>query len=277
MHLIFCYAPMYGVQIAFKDYLTTTGIVGSPWIGLHNFRRFLNYSGMWKLFKNTLTLSLYGYVGTPITIFIALMLNELNPLWFKKTVQMVSYAPHFLSTVVVCSMLTLFTNRSGGVFNNIIAALGGERRDFLSIPEYFPSLYVWSGVWQGVGWGTIIYLAALSNVPQEQIEASQIDGANKLQTIWHVKLPTILPTIVILLILQTGSIMNVSFEKTFLLKNDLNAEKSTVISIYTYQIGLMDGKFSYSAAIGLFNNIINIFIMIIVNKAAKLIGEISIW
>ena len=274
---LFCYAPMYGVQIAFKEYITSEGIVGSEWIGLHNFIRFINYSSTWKLIRNTLRLSLYGYVGTPITIIIALMLNELEPAWYKKTIQMVSYAPHFLSTVVVCSMLTLFTDRATGVFNNIIEFFGGERKAFLAIPEMFPSLFVWSGVWQGVGWGTIIYLASLSNVPQDQIEASQIDGANKIQVIWHVKLPAILPTIVILLILSTGNIMNVSFEKTFLLKNDLNSEASNVISTYTYQIGLMEGKFSYSAAIGLFNNIINILIMIMVNKIAKAVGDMSIW
>lgn len=277
MQAIFCYGPMYGVQIAFKDYRTNLGIIGSEWIGFSHFERFLSYSDMWRMIKNTLRLSLYGYVGTPITICVALMLNELKPVWFKKTVQMVSYAPHFLSTVVICSMVTLFTDRSTGVINNIIELFGGTRTNFLADPKYFATLYVWSGVWQGVGWGTIIYLASLASVPQEQIEAATIDGANKIQTIWHVKLPTIRPTIIILLILSTGSIMGVSFEKTFLLKNELNAEASEVISTYTYRIGLLGSEFSYSAAIGLFNNIINIIILICVNKIAKKVGEVSIW
>ena len=274
---IFCYGPMYGVQIAFKDYSTKLGIWGSPWVGLDNFVRFLKYPDTWQLLKNTLRLSLYGYVGTPITIALALMINELNVRWFKKTIQMISYAPHFLSTVVVCSMVTLFADRSTGLFNNIIELFGGTRQAWLSVPGAFGHLYTWSGVWQGVGFGTIIYLATLAGVSDEQLEAAEIDGANRLQRIWHVKLPAITPTIVILLIMSTSGLLNVSFEKVFLLKNDLNSEVSNVISTYTYELGLLQGQFSYSAAIGLFNNIFNVLILCVVNMIAKRVSEVSLW
>lgn len=274
---IFNYMPIYGVQVSFKDFRTNLGIWGSPWVGLKHFVRFLEYRGFTQLLLNTLSLSLYSILTFPCPILFALMLNELRSDKYRKVVQMVSYAPHFISTVVICAMIKLFCARGTGVINNLIAALGGTRTDFLSIPAMFPHIYVWSGVWQEMGWGAIIYLAALSGVSSEIIEASLIDGANRLQVIWHIKLPTILPTVVIMLIMRCGSVLSVGFEKVFLLQNSLNLEASQTISTYVYEIGLQGGQFSYSAAIGLFNNIVNIVIPLLVNRVCKSISEIGIW
>ena len=190
---------------------------------------------------------------------------------------MISYAPHFISTVVICAMLKLFCSRSAGIFNNLVEMLGGVRQDMLSNPTLFPHLYVWSGVWQELGWGAIIYLAALSGVSGEMVEASLIDGANRLQVIWYINIPTILPTIVIMLIMRCGSVLSVGFEKVYLMQNALNLDASQIISTYVYEIGLQGGQFSYSAAIGLFNNVVNILILLLVNRICKSVSEIGIW
>ena len=274
---IFNYMPIYGVQIAFKDFRTNLGIWGSPWAGLKRFARFVTYRGFPKLLRNTLTLSLYSIATFPCAIIFALMLNELRAQKFKKTVQMISYAPHFISTVVICAMLKLFCSRSAGIFNNLVEMLGGVRQDMLSNPTLFPHLYVWSGVWQELGWGAIIYLAALSGVSGEMVEASLIDGANRLQVIWYINIPTILPTIVIMLIMRCGSVLSVGFEKVYLMQNALNLDASQIISTYVYEIGLQGGQFSYSAAIGLFNNVVNILILLLVNRICKSVSEIGIW
>lgn len=274
---IFNYMPIYGVQIAFKDFRTNMGIWGSPWVGMKHFVRFVTYRGFPQLLRNTLTLSLYSIATFPCAIIFALMLNELRAQRFKKTVQMISYAPHFISTVVVCAMLKLFCSRSAGIFNNLIEMLGGVRRDLFSDPVLFPHLYVWSGVWQELGWGAIIYLAALSGVSSEMVEASQIDGANRMQVIWYINVPTILPTIVIMLIMRCGSVLSVGFEKVYLMQNALNLDASQIISTYVYEIGLQGGQFSYSAAIGLFNNVVNIAILLLVNRVCRSLSEIGIW
>ena len=274
---IFNYMPIYGVQIAFKDFRTSLGIWGSPWAGLKHFARFVTYRGFPQLLRNTLTLSLYSIATFPCAIIFALMLNELRAQRFKKTVQMISYAPHFISTVVICAMLKLFCSRSAGIFNNLVEMLGGARQDMLSNPTLFPHLYVWSGVWQELGWGAIIYLAALSGVSSEMVEASLIDGANRLQVIWYINIPTILPTIVIMLIMRCGSVLSIGFEKVYLMQNALNLDASQIISTYVYEIGLQGGQFSYSAAIGLFNNVVNILILLLVNRICKSVSEIGIW
>lgn len=274
---IFAYIPMYGVQIAFKEYQFKLGIWRSPWVGFEHFRRFLEYPQFWKIVKNTFVISLYSLATFPIGVIVAILLNELDNRHFKKTVQMVSYAPHFISTVVLCGMIMLFFGRSNGLVNNIIELFGGERVDFLTIPKYFASIYVWSGVWKDLGWSTIIYLAALSGVSPELVEAARIDGATRLQVIRFVNIPTILPTIIIMLILSCGSILSVGFEKVFLLQNDLNKDASQVISTYVYQIGLVSGQFSYSSAIGLFNTLVNVVCLLIVNEIAKRVSDVSIW
>ncbi|WP_300773759.1 sugar ABC transporter permease [uncultured Acetatifactor sp.] len=274
---IFAYIPMYGVQIAFRDFSPRKGIWGSEWVGLEYFKRFIEYPNFKFLMMNTLRIGLYSLATFPCPIIFALMLNEVRSTKFKKSVQMISYIPHFLSTVVVCSMVTLFFNQKTGVVNAIIEFLGGTRTDFLTKASYFEDIYVWSGVWQGLGFGAIIYIAALASVPMEQIEAARIDGATRLQIIWHVNIPYILPTIIIMLIFSCGGILGVGFEKILLLQNDLNLSRSQVISTYVYEIGIRGGQFSYSSAIGLFNTIINVTILAIVNEIARRFGETSIW
>ncbi len=274
---IFGYGPIYGLQIAFKDFRATKGIWESSWVGLKHFQRFLTYPNFLPMVRNTITITLYSLALFPIPIFCALIVNEIRNDRLKKTVQTITYAPHFVSTVVLCSMVILFLNRSNGLINNIIEALGGARVDFLGTASMFPHIYVLSGVWQNTGWNMIVYLAALSSVSMDCVEAAKIDGANRLQVILHVNLPHIIPTIIILFVLSSGRLLNVGHEKVLLLQNPLNLETSTVISSYVYEIGLVSGQFSYSAAIGLFNTVVNLFMMILVNYFARRLSQTSLW
>ena len=274
---LFCYQPMYGVQIAFKDFRINKGILGSPWVGLKHFIRFVQYPDFWNIMRNTAVISLYFFVTFPISIIFALLLNEIANERYKKTVQMVTYMPHFISMVVICQMIEIFLGRTNGFVNNLLELLGRERIPFLESGKYFASVYVWSDVWQEMGWGAIIYIAALASVPPELIEAARIDGANRMQIIWHVNIPTIMPTVIIMLILRCGGILAVGFEKTYLLQNALNIDASQVISTYTYKIGLLNAEYSYSSAVGLFNTVINVGFLVIVNLIAKRVSEISIW
>ena len=274
---IFHYIPIYGVQIAFKNFRSSKGILGSEWVGFKHFARFLAYPDFWKILWNTVRISLYALATFPCPVILALMMNELNSERYKKFMQMVTFAPHFISTVVVCSMVLLFFDRSQGLVNNVIAALGGERYDFVSSTRYFSSLYVWSGVWQNLGWNAIIYIAALSSVSPELIEAARVDGAARLQIVRYVNFPAILPTVITMLILSAGSLLNVGFEKIYLLQNPLNMEASRVISTYVYEIGLQGGQFSYSTAIGLFNNVVNIVVIILVNGISKRVTRVALW
>ena len=274
---IFWYWPMYGVQIAFRNYRPTKGIWGSDWVGLKHFIRFFEYPYFWMMIKNTLTITLYSLATFPCAIVFALMLNELGNLRVKKGIQMITYMPHFLSEVVVCSLVILFLDRTAGPINNLIEALGGERTSFMSEAGAFPAIYVWSGVWQNLGWNSILYISALAAVPVEHHEAARIDGANRFQIIWHINLPSIMPTIIITFLLRMGGLMNVGFSKIYLLQNSLNLDTSTVISTYVYEIGLLGGQFSYSTAIGLFNNVINIAILLLANKITSLVSETSLF
>lgn len=273
---IFHYIPIYGVQIAFRDYRSSLGITGSEWVGLKHFKAFVDYPYFEKILWNTVRISLFSLATFPIPILFSIMLNELRGQKFKKVSQMITYAPHFVSTVVVCSMILLFLNRDG-LFNNAGAFFGAERKDFMSIPSAFAPIYAVSDLWQGLGWGTIIYLATLAGVSQELVEAAQIDGAGRLQIIWHVHLPHLKPTIITLFILRMGSLISVGFEKTFLLQNPLNLDASSVISTYVYEVGIISHQYSYSAAIGLFNNIINIILIAAANKISKKVAEVSLW
>ena len=275
--IIFNYMPMYGLQIAFRNFRTSKGITGSEWVGLKFFEKFVTLPICWELIRNTLSITLYSLCTYPLPIIFALMLNEVRSTKFKKTLQMVSYAPHFISTVVLCSMLTLFLSESRGVLNTIIRMLGGTPKEFLSVSGYFPTIVVWSGVWQELGWNSIIYIAALAGVMPELIEAAKIDGASRLRIIWHINVPTILPTIVILLIMRCGSLLSLGFEKIYLLQNPLNMDSSRIIATYTYELGLLGGQFSFSAAIGLFNTICNVILLFIVNFIAQRLTETSLW
>ena len=274
---LFNYMPMYGVQIAFKNFKPSKGIWGSPWVGFKYFENFFHNPLFGRLIWNTMRISLYSLATFPLPIILALMINELDNQKFKKTVQMVTYAPHFLSTVVVCSMITLFCNKENGLFNNVIAALGGERTSFLEKASLFTPIYVWSGVWQSIGWSSILYIAALSGVSPELVEAARIDGANRLQIVTHVNIPSIMPTIVITLIMSSGSILSVGFEKVYLLQNKLNLDASNVIATYVYELGLISNQYSASAAIGLFNTVVNVTLLLIVNAIARRVSEISLF
>ena len=273
----FNYLPMYGLQIAFRNYRVSKGIWGSDWVGLKYFKQFVSFSNFKMIMRNTAGISLYSLATFPLAVILALLLNELRNVKFKKTVQMITYAPHFISVVVICSMLRLFFARSNGIFNNILEMLGGSRVAFLESSRYFASMYVWSGVWQNIGFNTIIYISALSGVSPELHEAARIDGASRFQVMTHVNLPGIMPTIIITLILRCGSILSVGFEKVYLMQNSLNLDASTVISTYVYEIGLRNAQYSYSAAIGLFNTLINVVFLCIVNMISKRTTRISLW
>jgi len=275
---IFAYTPMYGAQIAFRDFSIRKGFWASDWVGLKHFIRFVSGSNFWPLLRNTLGISLYSLAaGFPIPIILAFMFNELRSQKFKKTAQMLTYAPHFISVVAIGGLIVLFLQRESGLINLIRMALGAEGKDFLSDPKWFKTIYVVSGIWQGMGWGTIIYLAALSGVDPQIVEAARIDGANRLQKIRYVDFPCILPTIIILLVLNAGSLLSVGFEKILLLQNAMNMESSDVISTYVYRLGIQDAQYSFTTAIGLFNSFINVIILISVNKIAAKLTSTSLW
>ena len=274
---LFSYRPMYGIVIAFKNYAFNLGINGSPWVGLANFVELFNSYWFPIILKNTLTISLISLViGFPIPIIFALMLNEVGNKKIKQTVQTISYAPHFISTVVVCGIVILFVNPDIGIVNRAIVALGGESKPYIAMPQMVKWLYVISGIWQGTGWSSIIYFAALSGVDLNLLEASEIDGANRIQRIWYINLPVLVPTIMIMLILQCGSLLNVGYEKVYALQNAQNIMGSEVISTYVYKSGLVNSDFSFSTATGLFNSIVNSLILITANSISKKITESSL-
>lgn len=276
--IVFHYMPMYGVQIAFKDFIATKGIWGSPWVGFKHFERFFDSYFFWRLLKNTLGISLYELaVGFPIPIVLALMINEVRHSGYKKFVQTVTYAPHFLSTVVLVGLVIMFLSPTSGIVNTIIKAFGGEPVFFMTKPEWFKTIYVLSGVWQQMGWSSIIYLAALAGIDPGLHEAAKVDGATRLQRIWHINLPGIMPTVVILLILNIGSLMGVGFEKVFLMQNSLNNESSDVISTYVYRSGLLGAQYSFASAVGLFNSVVNFILLLTVNRIAKAVNQASLW
>lgn len=275
--LLMNYLPLFGVQIAFKNYRPSRGILGSPWAGLKYFKQFIDYPNFWLIISNTLRISLYNLLTFPCAVVFALLLNEIRNTTLKKSIQMVTYAPHFMSTVVVCSMVLLFLRKDSGMINNLLSLLGLERQEFINVPNYFEDIYVWSGVWQNLGWNSIIYISALSGVSNDQVEAARIDGANRLDIIRHINIPSIMPTIVIMLILACGNILSVGFEKTFLLQKSLNLSRSQVISTYTYEVGLKSAQYSYSSAIGLFNTVVNFLMLILVNAISRRVSDVSIW
>jgi len=277
-YLIFHYAPMYGIQIAFKKFSGALGIWGSAWVGFDNFTRFFNSNYFLQLIWNTISISLYSLiVSFPIPIILALMLNEVKGSKFKKLVQTVTYAPHFISTVVMAGMILLFLSPQSGVINKIIELLGKEPVNFMYEAKYFKTIYVFSGLWQNVGWSSIIYLSALSSIDPQQHEAAVIDGARRMQRIWHINIPGILPTITIMLILAFGGIMNVGFEKVFLLNNSLNRSSADVISTFVYRAGLIDHDFSFSTAVGLFNSVINLILLLIVNGITGKLNQTTLF
>lgn len=268
-YIIFNYVPMYGAIIAFKDFIAREGILGSPWVGLKHFRAFFESPFFYRLFRNTLTISLTSLIfGFPMPIILALLINEIRSKYFSRIVQTVSYLPHFISLVVVCSMIKEFT-ADQGVINDLIVFLGGERTIILNNEDLFVWVYVISEIWQEIGWGSIIYLAAISGIDQQLYDAAVIDGAGKWKQLLHVTLPGIKSTIVVMLILRMGNIMNIGFEKIILLYNPLTYERADVIASFVYRKGIYEMNYSYGAAVGLFNSVINCILLLSFNTLSK--------
>ncbi len=278
LYLVFKYYPMYGVQIAFKDFSPSQGILGSEWVGFKHFIDFFQAYNFWPIIKNTISLSgLSLLFSFPMPIIVALMLNQMLMKKYKSFIQTVIYAPHFISIVVLVGMLNVFLSPNSGIVNHIITFFGGDPILFLGEEGWFRPLYIISGIWQETGFATIIYLAALSGVSPELHEAAIMDGANKWKRIFHVDIPGILPTIIIMLVLALGNIMSIGFEKAFLMQNDLNYATSNILPTYVYELGIQKAQYSFSAAVGLFNSIVNLILLVTVNRIAKKLTETSLW
>lgn len=278
--LVFAYFPMYGAQIAFRNFIPSKGIWGSPWVGLQHFKRFVNTYQFWLLMKNTILISIYALLaGLPVPILLAIGLNYVKNKYFKKTVQMVTYMPHFISVVVMVGIIMQVFNNQTGVINNLLQMATGHKVNFLGEPKYFRSLYVWTGVWQGAGWSSILYISALSGVDPQLHEAAIMDGASLVRRIWHIDLPCILPTIMITLIKDCGHVLSVGFDKIFLMQNPTNLEVSEVISTYVYKTGIAAplANYSYPAAIGLFTSVISFFMVFTVNKISNKLTHTGLW
>lgn len=276
-YIIFHYGPIYGAVIAFKQYVPAKGILGSPWVGFRHFQDFFSSIYFWRLIKNTLTISITNLVfGFPAPIILALMINELRSRMYSRLVQSITYMPHFVSMVVVCGMIVQFT-RDSGVITQFLGYFGYPSETMLNNSHLFVPIYVISGIWQGVGWGSIIYLAALTGIDQELYEAAKIDGAGKWQQTIHITIPCLVPTIIILFILRLGNMLNVGFEKIILLYNPATYETADVISSYVYRKGIQEFSWSFSTAVGLFNSIINFTLVICANKISRKFSDTSLW
>ncbi|MBM7603955.1 putative aldouronate transport system permease protein [Metabacillus crassostreae] len=271
--IIFKYVPMYGATIAFKDFSPIKGITGSEWVGFKHFTNFLTSPNFMEIFMNTLKLSSFELlIGFPIPVILALMLNQVRRTKIKKNVQLFLYAPHFISVVVVSGMVFLFLSPTGPI-NTILSIFMDKPISFMSDPEAFRTIYIWSGVWQGAGWASIIYVAALANVDPQLHDAATVDGASLLQRIWHIDLPTLKPVMAVLFILAAGGIMAIGFEKAYLLQTSMNLPSSEIIPTYVYKRGLQAGDYSFATAVGLFNAVINVILLVFVNQVVKKLNE----
>ncbi|WP_235959275.1 ABC transporter permease [Paenibacillus silvestris] len=276
-YLIFHYAPMYGALIAFKEYSPMKGILGSPWIGFKHFQDFFGSYYFWRILKNTIVISLYSLIFEfPAPIILALLINEVRSKMFKRVAQTITYMPYFISMVVICGIITDFTN-ADGVINKIMMAFGYDGQAMLQKPELFRPIYILSEIWQRIGWESIIYIAALMGIDQEQYEAARMDGASRWKQIMYITLPGIMPTIAIMFILRMGNLLNVGFEKIILLYNPVTYETADVISSFVYRKGLLEFGWSYSSAVGLFNSVINLILLITANYISRKVNESSLW
>ena len=276
-YIIWCYAPMYGIQVAFKSFSPRKGIWGSDWVGLYNFKAFFQGAFAWRVIRNTLLISFYSLLITfPLPILFAIVLNEIRNVAFKRTIQTVSYLPYFISLVVLCGIIVDFTATTG-VFGEIQRLFGREPVNLLGHAKYFRSIYIVSDVWQRLGWDSIIFIAALASINTELFEAAKIDGANRFRQIWHISIPGIVPTIVILLILRIGSFMSVGYEKIILLYSGLTYETADVISSFVYRKGLIENDFGYATAVGLFNSLVNVILVVSANKISAKLTDTSLW
>lgn len=277
-YLVFMYKPMYGLIIAFKDYSPAKGILGSDWVGFRFFKDFFTNPYFWRLIKNTLTISINSIIFSfPAPILLALLMNELKGKVFPRTVQLIAYLPHFISTVVICGLIEKFTAENGFIVQMMSMLFGFEPTTLLNYPQYFVPTYIISGIWQGAGWGSIVYLAALTGIDQSLYEAAAVDGAGRLRQTWHITLPGILPTIITMLILQLGKVMSVGYEKIILLYRPITYETADVISTYSYRLGLLEGNWSFSTAVGLFNSVVNFILVIASNRLSKKVTGLGLW
>ena len=276
--LVFHYGPMYGLLIAFKRYYPSRGILGSPWVGLRWFKQFFQSVYFGRLLGNTLAISVYSIAfGFPIPIIFALLLNEVQHSGYKRVIQTASYLPHFISTVVVVAIMQMLLSMQDGVINELLYTLGFAKINFFMEPKWFRPLFVGSGIWQHYGWGSIIYLAAITGVDSSLYEAAYMDGSTRWKNIWYITLPCILPTIGILLILRIGHIMSVGFEKIILMYNERTYVVADVISTYTYRRGILNADYSFAAAVGMFNSVINLIVLVTANKVSRKVMEVSLW
>lgn len=277
-YILFLYTPMYGIMIAFKDYRAARGIWGSEWIGLEHFKRFFSSFYFGRIVGNTLTINILSLLfGFPFPIFLDLLLGELRNGKFRKVLQNVAYIPHFLSAVIVVSIMQLILNPNTGVYNMIRQWFGLPVTNYFASVGAFKPMYIISGIWQNMGWDAILYIAALAGIDTTLYEAASIDGAGRLQKIWHISLPGISSTITIMLLLRCGQIMNIGYEKVLLMQNSLNQASSDVISTYVYRVGILEGNFDYSTAISLFNSVCNILLLLLANAIAKRVNGTSLW
>ncbi|MFC3748216.1 ABC transporter permease [Paenibacillus sp. GCM10012306] len=276
-YLIFHYAPMYGALIAFKEYSPMKGILGSDWVGLKHFQDFFNSYYFWRILKNTIVISLYSLIFEfPAPIILALLINEVRSKSFKRVAQTITYMPYFISLVVICGIITDFTN-ADGIINTLFTYFGYDGQAMLQKPELFRPIYILSEIWQRIGWESIIYIAALMSIDVEQYEAARMDGASRLKQMFYITLPGILPTISIMLILRMGNLLNVGFEKIILLYNPITYETADVISSFVYRKGLLEFGWSYSSAVGLFNSVINLALLVTANYVSRKVNKNSLW
>lgn len=276
--IVFHYVPVYGLQIAFKDYNFFDGIWGSAWVGLEHFKHLFELGSFWQVFRNTIVISLYKFIfGFPAPIIFALLLNELRVLLFKRVVQTISYFPHFVSWVILGGVLVQFLSPSIGPINIVLKAIGLDPIYFLADPNWFRSVLVITEVWKGLGWGTIIYLAALSGINPELYEVATVDGANRFQRVWHITLPSMVPVITIMMILTIGQLINDDFDQVFNLYNPAVYSVGDVLSTYTYRYGLVDLQYSFATAVGLFKNVISLILVLAANSIAKRLNDYALW
>ena len=275
---VFLYIPMYGVLMAFQDYSPVKGIIGSNFVGLKHFKKFFSTYMAKQIISNTVILSGYSLLASfPFPVILALMLNYCVNRRFGKIVQTVTYMPYFISVMVLVGMMNIFFSTNYGVVNTVLQALGIEPFSFMSSEKSFRHMYVWSGIWQGMGYSSVIYFAALSGIDPTLYEAAELDGASKLQRIRYIDLPSIMPTVIIMLIMSAGNLMSIGFEKAYLMQNDRNSGVSEIIATYVYKVGLIDARYSFSAAINLFNSAINFVILIVITKISRKLSDTSLW
>lgn len=275
---VFAYWPMYGIQIAFRNFNFADGITGSAWAGFKWFRLFFRSPQFETVVTNTLSITFYNlFAGFPLPIMLALMMNSIQSKRFKRIAQTITYLPHFISVVVLVGMMSCMFSINSGWVNGVIRSLGGNPVHLMGEAKYFRHVYVWSDVWKEMGWGSIIYLAALTSIDPTLHEAAMIDGAGKLRRIWHVDIPGILPTVAIMLIMRLGSMMSLGFDKAYIMQNDMNIKVSEIVSTYVYKMGMLDFKYSYSSAIGLFNTVINFVLLTVVNQISGRLSGNSLW